>query len=153
MNSEIRVGYLIQGSFSPEHISSALNIIPSKTWETGDLISPKAKICYKESGWLIEESFKLEEKESNADNADNADQLDENADAHETLESLVIKLFAKLKPSWEKLKQLSNQYEPELSCVIYFSGQIPEVHFSKNIVTLIADLNLSVDIDLYCLRD
>ncbi len=150
MNSEIRVGYSIQGSFSPEHISSALNIIQSKTWERGDLIHPKAKICHKESGWLIEESFGFEEKQSNADSSD---ELDENTDAHETLESVTIRLFAKLKPSWEKLKLLSNQYEPELSCVIYFSEQIPEVHFSKNIVTLIADLNLSVDIDLYCLRD
>jgi hypothetical protein len=50
MKLELRVGYLITGSFSPSQISDSLSIIPSKTWKKGDLIYPKGKLKYKEDG-------------------------------------------------------------------------------------------------------
>lgn len=153
MKLELRVGYLITGSFSPDQISASLNIIPSKTWSKGDLIDPKAKIKYKEDGWLIEEKFVVEENEADNQFPHELDDSDDDETAYPTIESLALQLFDSLKPRWEKFKEYGKEYETELSCVVYYSTQLPELHFSNKTIKLIAELNLNVDIDLYDLRD
>jgi hypothetical protein len=153
MKLELRVGYLITGSFSPSQISDSLSIIPSKTWKKGDLIYPKGKLKYKEDGWLIEEKFVIEDIEADTQTSDEVEDSNDKEVAYPTIESLTLQLFDNLKPRWEKFKEYGKEYKTELSCVVYYSTQVPELHFSNKTIKLIAELNLNVDIDLYDLSE
>jgi hypothetical protein len=140
MKQRIQVGYLITGEFMPKTITSLLKISPTTTWEKGDPVQPKSTLRQKQSGWCLEEVFLYDDHEDNTRELEN-------------LNSMTLSLFKKLEPDWETLKQLGTKFDCELSCVIYFEEGIPEVHFSVDAVKSIAELNLSIDVDLYDFRE
>jgi hypothetical protein len=59
MPFEISVSFTITGlNFEPQDITNKLKIIPTKTWEIGDLIHPKGTIKRKHNGWVIESKLR-----------------------------------------------------------------------------------------------
>ncbi|WP_041234004.1 DUF4279 domain-containing protein [Cylindrospermum stagnale] len=130
MESEISAAFTITGfDYNPDEITSILGILPTKTWKIGDVIG-KGLLRRKKNGWVLKS------------------QLEQSAD----LESHIKDVLARLQPSWEKLIEICSQYYTEISCVIYcYDPQSPVIHFNKQIIKSVFEINAEIDVDYYCL--
>ncbi len=115
----------------PEEITKILGILPTKTWIVGDLIG-RTILHRKENAWVLKS------------------QLQKNAD----LESHIKDVLARLQPSWQKVVELCSKYDSEISCVIYsVESQGEAIHFDKEILKSVFELNAEIDVDYYCLYE
>ncbi len=133
-NNEISVAFtLTDFDCDPEEITARVGITPTKTWRVGDFINKKKTMKYEYNGW------KLHSK------------IEKNAD----LESHIISVLEQLKSGWESLVKISQSYYTEISCAIYIYSDTerPAIHFSKQIIQKIAELNAEIDVDIYILTD
>jgi Domain of unknown function (DUF4279) len=130
MKSEIFVEFLLTGfEISPEEITNAIGIEPTESWHIDDTIE-KTKIKRKENGWTLSSGL------------DKSSELEEHLSA----------LFEQLQVRWTIFTSLCSKYDSEISCAIYsYEAQGPSIHFDKEIVKYIAELNAEIDIDYYCL--
>lgn len=115
---------------SPREITERLGISPTKTWEIGDLISPRGQREYEFNGWRLDS------------------ELHNSLDLEEQLKALLQQLDV----AWKELAKTCQQYESEFSFVIYLDnddGQIPAVHFSPELIAKIHQLNAAIDLDIY----
>ncbi|MGK7883824.1 MAG: DUF4279 domain-containing protein [Crocosphaera sp.] len=132
MPFEISASFTITGlDFEPQNITDKLGIIPKKTWKTGDLINPKGTIKRKHNGWVIESKLSKDND----------------------LENHIKSLFKQLQPVWNRLQKISNNYDIEISCVIYTDGEVPSIHLDKEIINKSKQINAEIDIDLYVLPE
>jgi hypothetical protein len=131
MEYEISAAFLLYNfDFDPDEITNLLKISPTKVKRIGDLINPKGTRRYTHNSWRIES--KLQKSDG--------------------LEEHINSIFEQLQPSWQSLASLCSQYEAEISCIIYInSEQIPAIHFSKDIIRKVHELNAEIDVDLYIL--
>jgi hypothetical protein len=111
---------------SPDEITELTGLIPSKAWKIGDLISPRGTICYKRSGWRIQSTI---------------DKL-EDLDAH------IKSIQDQIQSKWKILTEIAPDYEVELFCAVStYNSQSSSIHFNKNVITLLYELNASINID------
>ncbi|MFE1746281.1 DUF4279 domain-containing protein [Coleofasciculus sp. H7-2] len=130
MEYEISAAFTLTGfDFNPEEITAKVGIIPTKIWKVGDLIHPKAGIRRKRNGWSLESK------------------LEKSAE----LEDHIKSVLEQIQPGWLPMVEISSRYEAEIDCVVYVRGQVPAIHFDKDIVEQAAKLNAEIDVDLYVL--
>jgi hypothetical protein len=132
METQIILSFLLSDfEQDPEEITNLLGIAPSLTWKKGDLIHPKAHIIRKFNGW----EFKPDLSED------------------EQLEVKLFSLVDELNKAWKTLIELTNNNcYAEISIVINVYGDnIPAINFEPEIIRKIAEINASIDIDLYIL--
>jgi Domain of unknown function (DUF4279) len=132
MSTEISISLsLAEFKCDPDEISTLLGIVPTETWRVDELINPRGTLRYQYNGWALKS------------------QLDTSAGLEEHMESLL----KQLEPQWEIFTELGNCYDIEFSCVIYmeFGDQVPAIHFNKDILQKVANLNAEIDVDLYVL--
>jgi Domain of unknown function (DUF4279) len=132
MKSEISVDFLLTGfEISPEEITNAIGIEPTKSWHIGETIG-KSKIKRKKNGWTLSSGL------------DKSSELEEHLSA----------LFEQLQARWTIFTSLCAKYDSEISCAVYcYEAQGPSIHFNKEVVKYIAELNAEIDVDYYCLDD
>ncbi len=132
MELKISAAFTLTGFDSdPEEITKILGILPTTTWKTGDLIG-KSILRRKHNGWVLKS------------------QLEKTA----YLESHIKDVLARLQPSWQKLVELCSKYYSEISCVIYsVEAQGEAIHFDKEILKSVFELNAEIDVDYYCLYE
>ncbi|MBE9012942.1 DUF4279 domain-containing protein [Pseudanabaenaceae cyanobacterium LEGE 13415] len=130
MNAEMYAEFSLTGiDLNPEDVTSKVGIQPTKTWLKDELISSKAQIRYQQSGWKLR-SYST-----------TSDDLSEHF--HIVLEQL--------KQGWQPLVELCSIYDAEFCGVIYTSGDRPAIHFDKEILKAVLQLNAEIDVDLYVL--
>ncbi|HLO89414.1 MAG TPA: DUF4279 domain-containing protein, partial [Nostocaceae cyanobacterium] len=116
----------------PEEITKIVGVSPTDVWRIGDKITNRSTLKRKKNGWRLKSNL-----EQTAD-----------LDAH------IRNVLERLKPGWEKLRELGLQYYAEISCVIYnYEAQVPVMHFDKEIIKAAAELNAEIDIDYYSLYE
>ncbi len=134
MNYKIFVAFMLMGFESaPEEITEKVGITPSETWKTGDFVTKKSVMRHQSNGWQLNS------------------QLEKTAELEDHIQSVL----EQLKPSWQSFIEISIDCYVEISCAIYLysDNQLPAIHFNKEIVQQIAELNADIDIDLYNLTD
>lgn len=69
------------------------------------------------------------------------------------LEYHIKSVLEQLQVGWLPLVELCSQYYAEIAGVIYYwNGSVPAIHFDKNIMQQVAELNAEIDVDLYVLE-
>lgn len=138
MQSKISASFTLLGidynseDLEPEEITAVIGIVPTKTWKVGDLISKGATLRHKQNGWSLKS--KLEDSA--------------------TLEDHVESVLERLKPSWQHLVKMCTRYYTEIECIIYVYGDdSPAIHFNRETLKRISELNAEIDIDLYVLPE
>jgi len=132
LEAEIRVWFTLTGlDLDPNEITTATNLEPSKAWRKGDLIDPRRPARrHKEGGWSI------------------ASGCEDTVD----IESQIKALLKRLCPARQALVSLGKRYDAEVECVMYiYGGERPAEHFDRDAVRQMAELNASIDVDLYIL--
>jgi hypothetical protein len=114
----------------PEQMTEEIGINPSKSWHKGD-IRPKTCIKEKNNGWELQSCL-----------------------AHEApLVEHIDYLLSVIKPVHKQFQNLTQKYYAQLSCIVYFDEELPELSFDKYLLKQLTDLNLSLDIDIYNLSE
>jgi len=134
MQNEISLDLrLMEFDSSPDQITSAIGIVPTKTWKKGDLINPKGTRQHKENGWLISSGLSKE------------------CD----FEQHLLSLLSIINPHLDKLKEVCATCYVELSCAIYMycesEESTPAVHLDRQTTQVLAALGAEIDFDLYVL--
>jgi hypothetical protein len=139
MHYTIQVKYILTNFLvDPAEISRILGIQPSRTWRKGEMI-PKTSLPHKSNGWLLESGL--------SDKAEFEDHLDSLANA--------------VAPAINKINQLPDGTEAEISCVIYIyhtkrndeEHQTPALHLDLKHMELLNQLKVELDYDLYVLPE
>lgn len=133
MYTEVWAAFVLTGfDLDPDQVTALTGITPSKTWRLGEIINPRAIMRYQHYGWRVKSDLSL------------------SAD----LEEHVRTVLEQLKPAWPVLVELGRRYDVEIACVVRsFGGDRPSMHFDKDSVKRIAELNAALDIDLYVFDD
>jgi Domain of unknown function (DUF4279) len=119
---------IIDESCLPEEITKEIGILPSVSWHKGDIRS-KTQLQEKDNGWELKST--LPEESSLAEH--------------------VNYLLELIEPAQSHLEEATRKYDSLLACAIYFDEETPEIHFDRDVIQRLSALNLSLDIDLYCL--
>ncbi len=130
MATSLQVEFILTGNdLQVEDLLSTIDLDSVKTWKIGDPIGTSL-LKYKHNGWCFETNKII------------------SIDLPEEVEK-VVKI---LKPYKTRLLEIIRKYgcEAELSCVLYIEdNDIPIVHFPRDIVEFISELNGEIDIDIY----
>ncbi|MBW4440357.1 MAG: DUF4279 domain-containing protein [Plectolyngbya sp. WJT66-NPBG17] len=130
MNSEVYAEFSLTGiDLNPEDVTSKVGVQPTKTWFKDELISPKARIRYQQNGWKLRSRLEA------------SDDLGEHFQV----------VLEQLKQGWQPLIELCSIYEAEFCGVIYTSGDRPAIHFDRDILKAVLQLNAEIGVDLYVL--
>jgi hypothetical protein len=131
MESEVYAYFLLIGAdFQPDEITAQVGITPTKTWMKGDLRSPGAVVRHQENGWMV------------------LSKLDRSADLEEHIKSVL----EQLQPSWDILQKLCLLHSAEFACVVCtYGGDRPAIHFDREVIKQVNELNSTIDVDLYIL--
>jgi hypothetical protein len=113
----------------PEEIKKQTGISPSETWGKGE-VKPGTTIQYKDNGWELKSGLPLEA----------------------SLVDHVNFLLSAVAPARTQLMSLTKKYYSVLACAVYFGEECPEIHFDNDLLRQIADMNLRLDLDLYCIE-
>ena len=125
---EIAVSLKIMGfEYTVEEMSEMLRTKPSGTWIKGDAVSHGSSIKNDDNGWYI----------------------DSNLGSRHLLEQHVSDIYERIKHNISGFKKVGEFCSLELSCCIYFSDDIPEIHFSKEALAFLATIQCEIDLDLY----
>ena len=111
-------------------ITKACGIQPTTTWSPGDKVR-NTRLVHKEPGWSIDIN------------------LEDTADVHEQVE----RLLSEVHPFHQDLARICGDYYAELACIFYLAGDDrPEIHFTPQQLSKLADLKAHIDVDLYLLE-
>jgi hypothetical protein len=117
---------ITSNQLSPIEITNSIGITPTLTWQSGDFIQ-KTKLRRKQNGWRLS---------SNED---------------DFVKSIKL-ILAIMSPKSEVIRKLcgSSDIKLELSCAIYIveNEEIPAVSFDQGIISGLAKLNATLDIDI-----
>jgi hypothetical protein len=111
----------------PEEITRRTGILPSRTWRKGE-VKAKTILKHKDNGWELKSSLPLESP----------------------LTEHINSLLATIEPMRQELKGFTSKHFSLLACAVYFDEETPELHLGNELISQLAMLNLSLDIDLYC---
>jgi hypothetical protein len=113
----------------PEEITNQTGISPSETWRKGEVKLGTA-IQYKDNGWELKSGLPLEA----------------------SLVDHVNFLLSAVEPARKQLMSLTKKYYSVLACAVYFGEEHPEIYLDNNLLRQIADMNLRLDLDIYCIE-
>lgn len=99
---------------------------PTRAWERGDRVHPKATNLEKENGCLVEVVATALPR---------------------AIEDLQVLLAG------QNLKNLPKEIDREISCVLYIEDGVPDLNLSTDFVRFAADIGASIDFDLYEMRN
>lgn len=128
MQPESHVSILITDeNSSPEEITRLTGLQPTNIWYKGQAI-PKTGLLKKANGWQLKSTLPLQSP----------------------LADHVNYLLTMVEPFSNQLRIFTGKYFSLLACAIYFDEHAPEVYLDPQVIAKLADLNLGLDIDLYC---
>ena len=110
---------------SPGEILKIIGVPPTRSWAIGDF-RPKTKLCGKTNGCIIESGLPT----------------------CASIEEHLSCLFDKVRPYFSNFKHLSAFATIELGCAIY-AMSMPTVNLGSHVIRFLADINSSVDYDIY----
>lgn len=115
-------------SLLPEEITTITGIQPTRIGRKGELIG---KTIMRREAYCWELESKLPKEKP--------------------LMEHVKYLLSIIEPSVELFKPITARYYTELACAVYLSESesLPEIHFDSDLIKRLAELNVSIDIDLY----
>jgi len=126
--NEIRVHLNFTGfERHPSEVTAFVGLSPAKTWEAGGFIERSTR-RYSSNGWRLSPSENYADVEAGIDT-----------------------LLAAASAHWKELRDLSRESKVELSVVVYVYESAPPLHIRHDQVARVAELNASIDMDLYCL--
>lgn len=114
----------------PEEIIKQTGIQPSTTWHKGE-VKHNTSMFYKDNGWELKSILPLSSP----------------------LADHVNSLLNTVNFAHQKFISFTSKYFSILSCAIYFDEQSPQIYFENELLKHLADLNLRLDIDIYCLSE
>jgi len=119
--------------FHPKEITKQLGLEPTDIKVKGEyrIVGKKKphKMLNKENLWILDS------------------ELPRNIPIEKHLEHLVNKI----KPYKQNFIKIANQYSLELTCAIYYYEANPGINLDKNILKELAELNIELGLDIYCL--
>lgn len=125
----IQVEFIITGTdILPEQITRELGISPTRTWKLGDSIQ-ETQLRRKHNGWC----FSIGKSERALD-----------------LEKPLAMLIKHLLPYAQIISTLCEKHklQPEISCAIYISDEVPSINLCPETISHLAQLNSFLDIDI-----
>lgn len=126
--SETYAYFWVRGFEQPSEISERLGLLPSNAWQKGEPGKYGQKM--NNSGWEFRSPLPKDEVF---------------LDAH------ISALINVLESKKGEIGALQRQYEVGINCVGYYKIANPGFHLDSTLIKKCADLNLSIDFDLYCL--
>jgi hypothetical protein len=128
MNSELKLRLILTSqSHTANEMAKLAGINPTKSWASGEVVHPKAKNVHKQNGCLLE----IEDA---------------------SLAGALKRLQKDLQSQSASLLDLPEDIDIELSCIVYMSGEAPELHLESQHVEFLASMGAAVDIDVYMLE-
>lgn len=129
MSTKITVHFTLTGKFNPDEVSEKLNIEPTKTWRVGEAIQ-KTLLSYKHDGWRL--------------SSDEVETLE--------LEEQLAKIWDIIQPYKSKIVDICAELDlvAEIACAVDLEDdQYPVLHFERESIKRISELNAEIDIDIY----
>lgn len=114
----------------PDEITRSTGISPSRSWQKGDR-KGKTLLVEKENGWLLNSSLP----------------------ADSPFTDHIRCLLDVIEPVEDQFRAFTEKWDSSIACALYIDDETPELYFEKWILKRIAALNLSFDLDLYCLGE
>lgn len=128
MKSELKLRLILTSqSHTANEMAKLAGINPTKSWASGEVVHPKAKNVHKQNGCLLE----IEDA---------------------SLAGALKRLQKDLQSQSASLHDLPKNVDIELSCIVYLSGEAPELHLEPKQVEFLASVGAAVDIDVYMLE-
>ncbi len=124
--NEYRAYFTVTGGFDPASISGQIGLNPTSSWKKGDR-NEKTHLERKFSRWS----------------------LDSRLDKLASLEEHIVDVLEQLKPKADQVRQVLKDNEGGMQLVGWFYKDYPGMHFEKELVASLAELELSVDFDFY----
>ncbi len=131
--SELRI---MDFTCPPADITNCLGLVPTLTWVQGEPLSKtgRGSLTHQENGWALTSRLKSE-----------ASALD--------FRVLFDDLLKNVLPIKERFKRLPKNVCIQLSCCAYIGSYTPAFSLDEPLLRFLADINATVDFDLYCLPD
>jgi len=129
MSTKITVHFTLTGRFNPDNVSEKLGISPTKTWRLGEPIQ-KTLLSYKHDGWCL--------------SSDEVDTLD--------LDEQFTKIWNIIQPYNSTIVDICDELNlhAEIACAVDVEDdQYPVLHFKRESIKRISELNAEIDIDIY----
>jgi len=128
VNSELKLRLVLTSqSHTANQMAKFAGINPTKSWASGEVVHPKAKNVHKQNGCLLEIEG-------------------------DSLAEALKRLQKDLESQTASLLDLPENIDIELSCIVYISGEAPELHIEPQQVDFLASMGAAVDIDIYMLE-
>ena len=124
--NEYRAYFTLVGDFDPVEITKAIGLEPSEVWRKGDR-NEQTHYERKFSRWSL--NSRLSETAS--------------------LEEQTADVLEQLNPKAEAIKNVQNRFDGGMQLVGWFHRDYPWLHFSKELIAGLAQLDLNVDLDFY----
>lgn len=118
---------------NPDEITSQLGIEPTKTRVKGE---------YRLAG---------KKKPNQMINTSNQWILDSELPNNISIEKQIHFLLEKIRPHKQKFQEITKKYYTEFSCALYFYDANPGIHVDSSLLKELAELNVKLDLDIYCL--
>jgi hypothetical protein len=132
VSGEVKTRLIVMGYECPaEEISRILGIAPSKTWVKGERVLPEASNVHRENGWVLKSP------------------VDPKAT---TVEDSIEVLLTTL-PDLGAFERLPVGTEIQMTCTIYAYRDRPSVYLPPQIVSRLARIGASLDVDIYDLSE
>ncbi len=110
----------------PDEITQMIGLTPTDTWKAGDLRGRSIR-RHETSGWRLRS------------------RLDEPL----WIERHVQDVIAQLTPKWPDVVHLCLQYQAMINCVCSIYDASPVIHFGRETIKRVAELNAWIDVDYY----
>jgi hypothetical protein len=137
MKNELIVELRVMGfDCHPSEITKLLKLQPTSTWIKGELVSKSGRGIKKneENGWALRADWKSTEQP---------------IDFSDLFDDLSKRVF----PVKERFAELSKESSIQVACCAYIREYAPAFTLDEPTIRLLADINASVDFDIYCLVD
>ena len=125
-DNEYRAYFTVTGEFEPASITEQIGLEPTSSWKKGDR-NERTHLERKFSRWS----------------------LDSRLDKFASLEAHITDVLEQLKPNAGQVKQVLKLDDGGIQLVGWFYKDYPGLHFEKDLVAGLAELELSVDFDFY----
>ena len=126
--NEYSAYFTVTGEFDPKSITEQIGIEPTSSWKKSDR-NEKTHLERKFNRWSLHSRL----------------------DKFALLEAHIADALEQLKPKAEQLRQILKGNEGGMQLVGWLYKDYPGLHFEKELVVGLAELELSVDFDFYYL--
>ena len=156
MKTTIDVGIVYVGKgFREEHITNELNLLPTKSWNEGDLINYRTIMTEEASDATRKKFLRTQGKHSNTPNSYRKStkwELSTGKEISLDVNEQLKKIFDILNNKVQNILEINNKYnvKPQISIVIEIvNDESPSIFLDSQIVDFINEIRGSIDIELY----